>query len=223
MTGQPGAAWRLDLQGVTIPADKLPLFSASPSPERYSASGEIISGTTDVRGRGVLTLPSAGSSHRLICYLMHAHASYEIPAAEIEMDKGFDPRKIKGAPEPHPERRGAVLLKDAAGHSAVVDGVDVLVDAGPAVLRFPAKGVPTAEALVLRGVAVDEAGKGIKGVKFTAAIVTSRGGGMCQVEAITNAQGDFELRDVLLPLTSFQPDSRIQMLAVKAGFDGAQT
>ena len=231
---QPGAAWRLEVNGATIPADKPPLFSAMPNPEQqWHAAGEIIYVASDARGRGVLTIPATAGRYRFSCDLMVSSYSYEIPAAILETDKDFDPRKIKGVPEPHPERRGAVRLRDAAGRSAVVDGVDVLVDAGQAVLRFTAKRVPTEEALVLRGAVVDQAGKPVMAAKCTVAVHFTnpmpRPGGpiggafMTQLEAMTDAQGKFELRDVLLPQSVFQPESRVQMLAVKAGFNGAES
>jgi hypothetical protein len=235
---QPGAAWRLELQGVSVPPDQPPLFSAIPNPDpdpakQWSALGEIIYVTSDARGKGVLTVPAIAGRYRFSCELMSSNYSYEIPFAILESDKDFDPRRIKGVPEPDPEVMGAVRLRDAAGRSAVVEGVEVLVEAGQAVLRFPAQKTPTDEALVLRGAAVDEVGKPIKGARFTAAFFQSNlrpgpggaagGAFMTHLEATTDAQGKFELPGVLLPASWFQPLSRMRMLAVKSGFDAANT
>lgn len=235
---QPGSAWHVEVQGVTAREDKPPQFSAWPNPgpdfERQNfSSGEIIHATCDARGKAVLTVPSATGRYLFRCDPMLSPSIYEIPLATLEMDKDFDPRKIKGGPEPVAEVRGSVRLRDTADRAAVVEGVEVLVEGGQAVLRFPAKKTPTDEALVLRGEAVDEAGKPIKGAKFTAAFSQeyatpgpdgAKGGAfMTHLEATTDAEGKFELPSVLLPPAWFQPEYKIQMLAVKSGFDGAQT
>ena len=238
---QPGSAWHVEVQGVTVREDKPPQFSAWPNPDpdferQHFVTEEIIHATCDARGKAVLTVPSSTGRYHFKCSPMSSPSIYEIPFAVVKMDKDFDPQKIKGGPEPVAEVRGSVRLRDTAGRTAVVEGVDVLVEGGQAVLRFPAKKTPTDEALVLRGAAVDEAGKPIKGAKFTAAISQvyarpGRGPGpsalggafMTHLEATTDAQGKFELPGVLLPPTWFQPEYKIQMLAVKSGFDGAQT
>lgn len=223
---QPGAAWRVEVQGTTIPAERPAYFTSLPDPDAnpngYANSADIIAVTGEARGKGVLTVPPDGR-FQFACGLVHAPRSYEIPTADVMMEKGFDPTKIKGMPEPDAEHRGAKRLRDEAGRSAVVNGVEVLVEEGRAVLRFAAKAVPAAEALVLRGIAIDEGGKAIEGVKFTAAFLSARGGAMSELQATTNAQGVFELKNVLLPLTQFQDDSRVQMLAVKSGYEGAQS
>ncbi|MGI8979729.1 MAG: hypothetical protein ACR2FY_10920 [Pirellulaceae bacterium] len=231
---QPGSAWQVEVQGVTAPVDKPPQFSAYPNPDPMNqgfATGEIISVACDAAGKAVLTIPAAITRYRFNCEPRHSPDSYEIPAANLKIDKDFDPRKIKGGPEPVPEVKGAVRLRDAAGRTAVVEGVDVLVEAGQAVLRFPAQKVPAEEALVLQGAVVDQAGKPIVGAKCTAAFFqanpvrgpSSGSGYMTHLEATTDAQGKFELRDVLLPQSLFHPDSRIHMLVVNSGFHGVET
>jgi len=223
---QPGAAWRVEVEGAKIPADTPAYFSAMPDPDAnpdgYANSADIMATTSDARGKGVLTVPPDGR-FQLVCGLSHAPRGYEIAAADVIMDKGFDPTKIKGMPEPDLERRGAKRLRDEAGRSAVVDGVEVLVVEGQAVLRFVAKAVPASEALLFRGTAVDEKGKAIEGAMFTAAFVSTRGGAMSELQATTDAKGVFELKDVLLPLTQFQEDSRVQMLVTRSGYEGAQS
>jgi hypothetical protein len=224
---EPGSPWQVEVHGVTVPADKPPQFSAYPNPEpnpeqQWFASGEIIRVGCDARGKAVLTVPADVGRYRFSCDLMQAPSRYEIPSANLEIEANFNPRRIKGAAEPIPERKAA-RLRDAAGRSAVVEGVEVLVDAGQAVLRFHAQSVPNASALVLRGAAVDEAGKPVEGAKFTAAFRIGRSGRMSQLEATTDAQGRFELPDVLLPQSFFEPESRVQMIAVKSGFHAAQT
>ena len=225
---QPGAAWGVEVRGAELVPEMPPYFSAYPEPDpasekQWFANGEIMSVAGDPRGKAVLTVPSAGR-YRFACGLSR---SYEIPAAHVEMEKDFDPRRIKGMPEPVAERKGAVRLRDAAGRTAVVDGtvdgVEVVVEAGQAVLRFPATKVPAGEAFTLRGTAEDDGGKPVEGVRFTVALRIGRGAAMTELQATTGADGKFELKDVLLPLSSFQPDSKVQMMAVKSGFEGAQT
>jgi RNA polymerase sigma factor (sigma-70 family) len=220
---QPGSPWQVDLHGASLPSDKPPLFSAVRDPERQMFStGETITVTGDARGKAVLTIPAAGGSYRFRCGLMDSSAHYEIPPVNLEIDKGFDPRQIKGVPEPQAQRK-AVRLRDTAGRSAVVEGGEVLVEAGRAVLRFHAQRIPTVSALVFRGSAVDEAGKPVKGAKFTAAFATGRGGAMSEWKTMTDARGKMEMADVMLPQSFFEPDGRVRMMVVKPGYDGAQT
>ncbi len=220
---QPGSPWRMELHGVTLPADKPPFFSALRDPERQLVStGEVITMTGDARGKAVLTIPPAGGRYRFACGLPASPGRHEIPPANLEIDDHFDPRQIQGVPEPLADRK-AVRLRDAAGRSAVVERADVVVEAGQAVLRFQAQRLPTASAFVLRGAAVDEAGKPVVGAKFTAAFRSGRGGSMSQLEATTDAQGKFELRDLLLPESFFGPEGRISMIVVKAGMHGEET
>jgi hypothetical protein len=220
---QPGSPWRVELHGAPLPADKPPSFSALPEPERQlAASGEIIKVTGDVRGKAVLTIPPAGGHYRFGCQLMASPWRYEIPPANLEIDKDFEPRQIKGVPEPLTERK-AVRLRDTAGHAAVVEGAEVVIDAGQAVLRFHAQPIPTTSSFVFRGAAVDEAGKPVEGAKFTAAFTSDQGGAMSHLEALTDAQGKFAMPDVRRPQSSFSPDRQISMIVVKAGFAGVQT
>lgn len=220
---KPGMQWHVALQGVTPPADQPPSFSALSDPERpWFASGEGISAIGDARSKAVLTIPSAGGRYRFSCGLMTIPSRYEIPSANLEIDKEFDPCTIKGTPEPLVERK-AVRLRDGAGRVAIVEGVEVAVEAGQAVLRFAAQPIPTATALLLRGAAVDEAGKPIANAKVTAAFERGGGGSMSNLETRTDAQGKFEMPNVLLPQSSFEADSRIRMIVVQEGFDGAQT
>jgi hypothetical protein len=220
---QPGSPWQVKVHGATLAADKPPFFSAMPNPERdMVASGQIINVIGDARGKAVLTIPTAGGGFRFVCWFTTSSSRYEIPAANLEIDKDFDPRQIKGVPEPLVERK-AVRLRDTAGRAAVVAGAEVVVEAGQAVLRFHAQRIPTATAFVLRGAAVDKAGKPIAGAMFTASFASSRGAAMSQLEALTDVQGKFELPNVLLPQSFFDPERRISMIVVKAGYDGAQT
>ncbi|MGI8977959.1 MAG: hypothetical protein ACR2FY_01910 [Pirellulaceae bacterium] len=220
---QTGSPWRVELHGAKAPLDKPAYFSAILNPEREMfANGEAINTTGDADGKSVLTIPTTGGRYRFTCGLMASPDNYDIAPANLEIDKDFDPREIKGAPEPIAERK-AVRLHDAAGRSAVVEGAEVHIEAGEAVLRFHAEPIPIASALVLRGSAVDEAGKPVAGARFTAAFASGRGGAMSQLEGMTDAQGKLEIPDVLLPQSRFGPDSRINMMVVKAGFDGAQT
>jgi hypothetical protein len=220
---QPGAPWQVELHGAPVSADKPPFFSAWPDPERQGfLSGEIINVAGDARGKAVLTIPNTGGRYRFSCGLMTLPSRHEIPPATLDIDKDFDPRQINGSPEPLADRKG-IRLRDAAGHRAVVEGVEVLVEAGRAVLRFDAHPIPTASAFVLRGSAVDETGKPVAGAKVTPAFASGGGAAMSQLEARTDAQGKFEMADMRLPRASFSPDSRVSMIVVKPGFHGAQT
>jgi RNA polymerase sigma factor (sigma-70 family) len=220
---QPGSPWRVELRGATWPADKPPYFTALRDPDRQMfTSGEDLYATGDARGKTVLTIPRAGGRYRFACGLRTFPSRYEIPPANLEIDQDFDPRRVQGMPEPLPERK-AVRLRDAAGRAAVVEDADVVVEAGQAVLRFRARRISTASAIVLRATAVDEAGKPVAGAKCTAAFASGNGAGMSQLEGLTDAQGKLELPDVLLPESSFGPDNRISLVVIKAGFDGAQT
>jgi len=222
---QPGSAWRVELVGADSAVEKLPLFTARINPEQQIGRvGDFyVSVAGDTRGKAVLTFPTAGGRYGIGCGIMKdSPSSYEIHPATLEIDQGFDPRQIKGGPEVFLESN-AIRLRDTAGRTAMIDGAEVRVDAGQAVLRFHAKRVPTAAALVFRGVAVDEAGKPIAGAKFTPAFASGRGGVMSLLEAKTDAQGKFELRDLLLAKAYFEPDRRISMIVVKSGYDGAQT
>ena len=220
---RPGSPWQVELDGKSLPLDKPPLFSALRDPERLGfASGEIITVTGDARGKAVLTIPAAGGSYRFSCGLRDSPNRYEIPPFNLEIDKGFDPRQIKGVPEPQAEPK-AVRLRDTAGRSAVVEGAEVLVEGGRAVLRFHPQRIPTASALVFRGSVVDDAGKPVKGAKFTAAFAKGGGGAMSQWDAMTDARGKMEMAGVALPQSFFEPDGRVSMIVVKSGYDGAQT
>jgi RNA polymerase sigma factor (sigma-70 family) len=226
---EPGSPWHVELQGATAPPDKPPFFSASPNPERQGGFpiGEIISTVGDARGKAVLTIPTAGGRYRFTCGLLPSPSPYEIPAANLEIDKDFDPRHIQGKPAPVADRN-AVRLRDAAGRVAVAEGVQVVVETGQAVLRFHAQPIPKASALRLHGAAVDEAGKPVAGAKVTAAFATGdagrpRSAAMSQLETLTDAQGKFEFPHVLLPLSFYEPDCHLSMIVFKAGFDGAQT
>jgi hypothetical protein len=220
---KPGAPWQVELHGATVTADKPPYFSAWPDPDRKMfTTGEIIDTTADAHGKAVLTIPPAGGHYRFNCGLPVFPSRYEIPAANLEIDHDFDPRRITGNPE-RLAGRNAVRLRDEAGRAAVVEGMEVAVDAGSAVLRFQAQPIPTASALVLRGVAKDEAGKPMTGAKCTVAFRTGRSGSMFNLAALADAQGRFELKELLLPQAIFEPDSQIRMIVVKSGYDGAQT
>jgi RNA polymerase sigma factor (sigma-70 family) len=220
---QPGSPWRVELRGVTLPAGKPPFFSALRDPDRQLfPSGEGVNATGDARGKAVLTIPGAGGHYRFACGLQTFPNRNEVPPANLEIDPDFDPRRVQDTPEPVAGRK-AVRLRDAAGRAAVVEGAEVAVEAGQAVLRFEARPLPTASAIVLRGAAVDEAGKPLAGAKCTAAFASRGGAAMSQLEARTDARGRFELPEVLLPESSFAPGCRVSMIVVKAGFDGAQT
>jgi RNA polymerase sigma factor (sigma-70 family) len=98
---QPGMPWHVKLLGATLPAEKPPSFSALPDPDRQGfASGESISTVGDARGKAVLTIPTAGGHYRFTCGLLPSPSPYDIPAANLEIDKDFDPRHIQGKPEP---------------------------------------------------------------------------------------------------------------------------
>jgi len=222
---QPGSPWRVELLGAGSAVEKPPLFTARINPEqKMGRVGDFyVSVAGDTRGKAMLTLPMAGGRYGIGCGIMKdSPSSYEIHSATLEIDQGFDARQIKGGPEAFLESN-AIRLRDGAGRTAVIDGAEVRVDAGQAVLRFHAKRVPTAAALVFRGSAVDEAGKPIAGAKFTAAFSSGGGSGMSFLEAKTDAQGKFEMRNVLLAKAYFKPDRRISMIVVKAGYDGVQT
>src|SRR5262249_34327279 len=161
--------------------------------------------TSNANGKAVLTIPTAAGRYRFTCYLPITPSRYEIPPANLDIDQDFDPRRIQGVPEPVKERK-AVRLRDAAGRSAVVEGAEVRVDAGQAVVRFHARPIPVAGALVFRGHAVDDAGKPVEGAKVTAAFAARGGSGMSQLEARTDAQGQFVMPDVLLPESFFGLD-----------------
>jgi RNA polymerase sigma factor (sigma-70 family) len=223
---QPGSPWHVEVHGATTPADKPPFFWAWPNPERrIIASGESISVTGDARGNAVLTIPTAGGHYRFSCGLPHSPYGYEIPTVNLEIDTNFDPRQIKGPPEPLTERK-AVRLRDAAGRVAVVEGAEVHVEAGQAVVRFQAQPIPSASAPVLRGTVVDEAGKSIKGAKCTAAFASAftdgRSAAMSTFEATTDAEGKFEM-PVALPESRYGPKRWVSIIVVKSGYDGAQT
>jgi hypothetical protein len=186
------------------------------------ATGESISATGDASGKAVLTIPTAAGRYRFTCGLMTSPSRHEMPPANLDIDQDFDPRRIQGVPEPLKERK-AVRLRDAAGRSAVVEGAEVRVEAGQAVVRFHAQPIPVAAALVFRGRAVDEGGKPVEGARVTAAFASGGGSGMSQLEARTDAQGKFVMPDVLLTQSYFGLDSRTYMIVVKPGFHGAQT
>jgi protocatechuate 3,4-dioxygenase beta subunit len=220
---QPGSAWRVELQGVDQSKAKEPYFMALPRSDRVSHTvGELINAIGDAEGKAVVTLPPTGIRYFIDCYLSSLPSPYELPKASLEIDAGFDPRRVQGVPEALPERK-ASRLRDAAGRTAVVEGVEVAVESGQAVLRFQAKSMASGPGITLRGAAVDESGKPIAGVKFTAAVYTPKMASMSKLDATTDAQGKFELADVRLSSEYFDPKSRVQMLAVKAGFDGVET
>jgi hypothetical protein len=220
---QPGSPWRVEVPGEAVSGDQPPYFSAWFDPDRTMfASGEIIETIGDARGKAVLTIPPTGGRYRFNCGIISLPSRWETSPANLEIDKDFDPRQVQGIPEPLAERK-AVRLRDKGGRSAMVEGADVLVDSGQAVLRFRAKRIPTTAAFQLRGAAVDEAGKPVAGARFTAAIASGNSAGMSELQATTDAQGKFEMRDVLLPKAVLDSDSRIRMIVTKAGLDGAQT
>jgi RNA polymerase sigma factor (sigma-70 family) len=220
---QPGLPWQVELHGANMSMIKQLVFSALQDPERQMySSGENIMVMANARGKGILTIPTAGGRYRFGCMATEFPSRYETLPVNLEIDKGFDPRQIKGVPEPQAEGK-SVRLRDAAGRSAVIDGAEIHVEAGQAVLRFRAKPIPTAAAFRLRGAAVDEAGKPVEGAKFTAAFASAQGAGMSQLEATTDAQGKVEMPNVVLPQSSFVPERRISMIVVKSGYDGAQT
>jgi RNA polymerase sigma factor (sigma-70 family) len=220
---QRGAPWKVEVHGVALAADNVPHFSAAPDVKSdVVPSGTIIMVTSNAQGEGVLAIPTAGGPYRYSCGLMESPSRHEIPSANLQIDKDFDPQQIKGVPERLPGGK-TVRLRDTAGRSATVEGAEVLVRAGQAVLRFHAQAIPTGSGFMLRGRAFDEAGKPIDGATFTAAFTSARGGAMSRLQATTDAQGKFELRDVRLPQSYFAPEKHISMMVVKAGFDGAQT
>ena len=169
-----------------------------------------------------MTIPHAGGPYGFQCALRTFPNPYEIVQGKLEIEEGFEAQQIKGAPEALPDRK-AVRLRDTVGRSAVVEGPEVLVEAGKAVLRFHAKRITTAPAIVFRGSAVDESGKPVEGAKVTASFQFGNGGGMSTLHAKTDAQGKFQLQDVPLEHTYFEPGNRIRMMVVKPGYDGAQT
>jgi RNA polymerase sigma factor (sigma-70 family) len=218
-----GSPWRVELDGATAPPGKPIHFSAWPHPERESwAPAEILNTTSDARGKAVLTLPLAGGRYRFTCGFPVFPNPYEIPPVNLEIDKDFDPRQVRGAPETVNDRK-AVRLRDAVGRAALVEGAKVVVEAGQVVLRFEARPIPAANAIILRGAAVDEDGKAMAGAKFIAAFASGGAASMSQLEALTDAQGKFELRDVRPQESLFAPESYITMIAVKSGFAGARS
>jgi hypothetical protein len=225
---QPGSPWHAEVQGAKLPLNPPPFFSSWPDPERERhATGEAVTVCGDARGKAVLTIPPKGGNYRFGCLLLPSPSPYEIPAANLEIDKDFDPRRIQGKPEPLADGK-AVRLRDVAGRVAVVEGAEVVVEAGQAVLRFHAQPIPKASALRLHGAVVDEAGKPIVGAKVTAAFASGGANGprvaaISQLEARTDAQGKFEFTQELLPQSLHDPDPQVSMIVIKAGFDGAQT
>src|SRR5205807_673067 len=169
-----------------------------------------------------LTVRGPAARYRIAWGLGTGPSRDEIGRAILEIGRDFDPRQMKGMVEPLAERK-AVRLRDSAGRGAVVEGAEAVIQAGQAVLRFHAQPIATGSTFALRGAAVDDAGKPIAGARFTAAFTTSQGGGMSELEGLTDAQGKFQMKDVLLPQSFFEPGRRITMMVVKAGFDGAQT
>jgi RNA polymerase sigma factor (sigma-70 family) len=220
---QRGRPWRVELNSVMKATGKPLMFSALPNPEQLAQKyAEILSVTGDAEGKAVLTIPTSGGRWGFDCNSMVYSSRAQFPHANLEIEKDFDPQQIQGAPEPVPERK-AVRLRDAAGRTALVEGAEIVVQAGEAVVRLNAKAIPNADGLTLRGAAVGESGKPIAGAKFTVAFYTGPMGSMSHWTTTTRADGTFELRDFVMPDTYFTPDARIQMMAVKAGFDGAQT
>src|SRR5205085_497687 len=67
------------------------------------------------------------------------------------------------------------------------------------------------------------AGRPLAGVKFIAAFASGNGAAMSELEAVSDAQGRFQLRDVRLPQGYFERDPRVRMVARKSGYDGAET
>ncbi len=227
-TLQPGASWRVELHGIETPLAKPPYFSAMPNPGRQiRPTGEGILQTGDLAGKAVLTIPTGGGKFGFAGGLLEPYRRYEFPPATLDVDAGFDPRDVRGKPEPVPGRP-AVQLRDGAGRTAVVEGVEVAVDGGQAVIRFPGKKRPADAALTLRGTAVDEAGKAISGAEITAALARNRGAdgssaAMSNFRATTGSDGRFEVRDVSLSTDPANQPSSISVVVVKGGYDGVQT
>jgi RNA polymerase sigma factor (sigma-70 family) len=225
---QRGSPWRAELHGAATTPGKPAYFNAWP--EQTSRSGESIAVNGDLEGKAVLTLPVVGGRWTGACSLMTNPSPFEIPQVKLEIDKDFDPRQIKGSPESVPERK-AVRLRDAAGRSAIIEGVEVAIDGGEAVLRFRAKPITTGTGFALRGRAVDESGRPVAGAKFIAAFTSrpsqlrggGRGGAMSTLAGTTNAQGIIEIADLRLPQSFFENEGAISLVVVKAGFDGVQT
>jgi RNA polymerase sigma factor (sigma-70 family) len=220
---QPGSPWSVELHGATLSGNKPPFFSALRDPgQNLIASGENIMVTGDAQGKAVLTIPHVGGHYRFGCGLATSPSHYEIAPANLEIDQDFDPRQVKGMVEPLAERK-AVRLRDSAGRSAVVEGAEAVIQAGQAVLRFRAQPIATGSTFALRGAAIDEAGKPVAGARCTAAFTSDQGSAMSELQALTDVQGKFQMTEVLLPQSYFDPGRRITMMVVKAGFDGAQT
>jgi hypothetical protein len=223
----PGAPWRVELDGVQLPADKAPFFTAAPGPlgpgRRLGRSADLIAVRGDAQGKAVLTIPPTGGTYLFSCTLAGVQGPYVVKPSNVEIDPGFDPRRLRGAPEPVPERK-AVRLRDAAGRKAVIDGADVGIEDEQAVVRFRAETIRDAVELTFRGSVVDETGKPI--ADATATGVSTSGDDLHSASvmngptATTNAQGVFEFTKVVRP-TYVTVNPRIYMVVRKPGFDGA--
>jgi hypothetical protein len=222
---QSGSSWKVELRGVKILPGKSPHLTAEPDPDSHFGgiyhSGELISVIGDRQGRATLTIPVAGGNYRFR-WLTGIASGYEIAPANLEIDKAFDPGHVKQGPDRFNDSNDVRLI-DSAGRIAVIEGAEVHIDKGQAVLVFQAQLPPAAQALVFRGSAVDETGKPVQEATFTAALLSANHAGMSDRKATTDAKGKMELRDVLLPRTSYETDGFIRMIVTKPGYHAVQT
>lgn len=226
---EKGTPWRVEATGAAFSQENRPGFSAF----RYFGDGGVQLKSTPTyrcgavgneKGQAVLALPPTGGTFRCNAALGGYQPLLQFTQAKLDLAPAFDPNRLAGPPELIPGRK-AVKLTDAAGRTAIVEDVEVVVDNGQAVLRFVGTPVDPKQTnrVTLRARVVDERGQPLASVHFRTAFRSERGGGSSMFEGDADAAGRFEMRDLVMPATFFAPTSRISLLVSKSGYFNVET
>ena len=226
-----GMSWRVELKGVTIENGEVPIFlayRATRAPQGamlLAGPQERMSSRGNEAGTGILTVPLAGGDFEFLARTWRPLVGQEIPNAKGTVDAEFDPKRVIGQEVLHSDGQG-FKLTDAAGRTATVEGAEVVVENGQAIMRFTprpaaAKG-PERKPITFRARAVDEKGMPLAGVRFKAAF-SRLGSGSVPYDWPGDAEGKLELKDQKLHEGAFMPKTEVYLLVVKPGYHGVET
>lgn len=222
-----GTSWKVELANFSGSKDNPPLLIWFAEPLQADPFGikDFCWVVANAQGEAVLTVPPDRKEYGFRCDQRESPERYEIPEVQLLMDKGFDPAKIQGDPK-RVAGCDSVRLKDHGGNTATLNGAEVVIRGGQAIIRFPCKSIPASRAFQAEGTIQDEMGKPICGAKVTAAFITKNTkhwSHMSNLVANSGADGKFIMPTVLLPAHYFSGCYQVEMVITKSDRSAVET
>jgi RNA polymerase sigma factor (sigma-70 family) len=192
-----------------------------PEEELY-ASSNLINVRASTGRLATFTIPLTNQIHTLRCWIQEFPGKFEVAEATLQFEGNFDSEQIKGNPEVLNGGK-AIGLRDMHNRSAFVEGADVVVVGGKALLRLRDRPISKAGSIEVKGKVMDEIGKPIQGAQICAVMGSKDGSGTTRFETSTDVDGAFLLRNVSLSPGIFEPKDWISLAITKTGHAGMQT